>query len=95
MAAEDSAAGEAGLCVCTVSKDEMMAGVMYNRSVPFEYQVDGKSTKFSPPVRGLCRRNWLCCSCMGRAIRFISLVKWTALRGSGGRVRGGEWGCDE
>ena len=34
MAAEDSAAGEAGLCVCTVSKDEMMAGVMYNRSVP-------------------------------------------------------------
>ena len=53
MAAENSVAHQAGLCVCTVTKDEMMEGIMYNRSVPFEYEVNGKSTQFFPPVRGL------------------------------------------
>lgn len=52
MSAESSVADRAGLGVCTVTKDEMMAGIMYNREVPFEYEVNGKSTQFYPPVRG-------------------------------------------
>ena len=49
MAAANSVADKAGLCVCSVTAEELALGVMYDRTVPFAY--DGK--QYYPPMRGI------------------------------------------